>query len=49
MTCKSRSNSWCKDNLNTHALSKFYDCLPAAMTEKLTTRFEVYYTPKCGS
>lgn len=38
-----------QDNLNTHALSTFYDCLPAAMAERLTARFEVYYTPKCGS
>lgn len=38
-----------QDNLNTHALSTFYDCLPAAMAEKLAARFEVHYTPKCGS
>ena len=38
-----------QDNLNTHALSTFYDWLPAAMAEKLAARFEVYYTPKCGS
>lgn len=38
-----------QDKLNTHALSTFYDCLPAAMAEKLAARFEVYYTPKCGS
>lgn len=38
-----------QDNLNTHALSTFYDCLPAAMAQRLAERFEVYYTPKCGS
>ena len=38
-----------QDNLNTHALSSFYDCLPAAMAQRLADRFEVYYTPKCGS
>ena len=38
-----------QDNLNTHALSTFYDCLPAAMAQRLADRFEVYYTPKCGS
>lgn len=37
------------DNLNTHALSTFYDCLPAALAEKLAARFELHYTPKCGS
>ncbi len=37
------------DNLNTHALSTFYDCLPAAMAQRLAARFEVHYTPKCGS
>jgi hypothetical protein len=35
--------------LNTHALSMLYDYIPAAMAEKLAARFEVYYTPKCGS
>lgn len=38
-----------QNNPNTHALSTFYDCLPAAIAEKLAARFEVYYTPKCGS
>ena len=38
-----------QDKLNTHALSTFYDCLPAAMAEKLAARFELQYTPKCGS
>lgn len=38
-----------QDNLNTHALSTFYDCLPAAMAHQLAARFEVYYPPKCGS
>ncbi len=38
-----------QDNLNTHALSTFCDCLPAAMAQRLAERFEVYYTPKCGS
>ena len=36
-------------NLNTHALSTFYDCLPAAMARRLADRFEFYYTPKSGS
>ena len=38
-----------QDNLNTHALSTFYDGLPAAMAQRLAERFEGYYTPKCGS
>lgn len=38
-----------QDNLNTHALSTFYDCLPAVMARRLADRFEVYYTPKAGS
>jgi transposase len=38
-----------QDNLHTHALRTFYDCLPAGMAEKLAARFEVHYTPKCGS
>ena len=38
-----------QDNLHTHALSTFYDCLPAAMAEKLAARFQVPYTPKGGS
>ena len=38
-----------QDNLNTHTLSTFYDWLPAAMAQQLATRFEVHYTPKCGS
>ena len=38
-----------QDNLNTHALSTFYYCLPAALAQRLADRFEVYYTPKCGS
>jgi hypothetical protein len=38
-----------QDNLNTHLLSPFYDCLPAAMAPQLAARFEVYYTPKGGS
>ena len=38
-----------QDTLNTHALSRFYSCLPAAMAHPLAARFELYYTPKCGS
>jgi len=38
-----------QDNLNTHALSTFYDCLPAAIARRLAARFEVYYTPKSGA
>ncbi len=38
-----------QDNLNTHTLSSFYDCLPAAMAQRLAERFELCYTPKCGS
>jgi transposase len=38
-----------QDNLNTHTPSTFYDCLPAAMAQRLADRFELYYTPKSGS
>ena len=38
-----------QDNLNTHALSTCYDCLPAAMAPQLAARFAVYYPPKGGS
>jgi len=37
------------DNLNTHALSTFYDCLPAAQARQLADRFDFCYTPKGGS
>jgi len=37
------------DKLNTHALSSFYDCLPAAQARWLADRFEFCYTPKGGS
>lgn len=36
------------DNLTTHALSSFYDGLPAAMARRLADRFERYYPPKGG-
>ena len=38
-----------QDNLNTHALSTCYSCLPAAMAHQLAARFAVYYPPKGGS
>ena len=38
-----------QDNRNPHALSTFYDGLPAALAQRLAGRLEVYYTPKCGS
>lgn len=38
-----------QDNLNPPALSSFYDGLPAALAQRLADRFEVSYTPKCGS
>jgi hypothetical protein len=37
------------DNLNPHALSSFYDCLPAALAQRLADRFQVSYPPKGGS
>jgi len=37
------------DNLNTHTLSSFYDCLPAAQARRLAERFEFCDTPKSGS
>jgi hypothetical protein len=36
------------DKLNPHALSTFYDCLPAARAEKVAARFQGHYTPKGG-
>jgi len=38
-----------QDNLNTHTPNAFYECLSADEAGKLAARFEVYYTPKCGS
>lgn len=38
-----------QDTLNTHTLSSFYDCRPAAMAQRLAERFERCDTPKCGS
>lgn len=38
-----------QDNLNTHTPNAFYECLLAEDAAKLAARFEVYYTPKCGS
>ncbi|WP_026262283.1 IS630 family transposase [Spirosoma panaciterrae] len=38
-----------QDNLNTHTPNAFYECLSAGEAAKLATRFELYYTPKCGS
>jgi hypothetical protein len=32
-----------QDNLNTQALGTCYDCLPAAMAQKLAARFEGHY------
>ena len=38
-----------QDHLNTHTPNAFYECLSADEAAKLAARFEVYYTPKCGS
>ena len=38
-----------QDNLNTHTPNAFYECLSAEEAAKLAARFELYYTPKCGS
>lgn len=38
-----------QDNLNTHTPNAFYECLSAEDAASLAARFEVYYTPKCGS
>ena len=38
-----------QDNLNTHTPNAFYECLSAQEAAKLAARFELYYTPKCGS
>lgn len=38
-----------QDTLNTHTPTAFYECLLAEEAAKLAARFEVYYTPKCGS
>ena len=37
------------DNLTPHALRTFYDCLPAALAQRLADRFAVSYPPKGGS
>ena len=38
-----------QDKLHPHAVSTFYDGLPAAMAPRLAERVEVYDTPTCGS
>lgn len=38
-----------QDNLNTHNFGSFYEHLNAEEAEKLAQRFELHYTPKCGS
>lgn len=38
-----------QDNLNTHTPNAFYECLSAEEAANLGARFELYYTPKCGS
>ena len=38
-----------QDNLNTHAVSAFYENLPADAARALAARFEFYYTPQSAS
>ena len=38
-----------QDNLNTHSVNAFYECLAADEAAALAARFAFYYTPKCGS
>jgi hypothetical protein len=38
-----------QDNLNTHTVSAFYDCLPARQAHALAARFRFGYPPKGGS
>jgi hypothetical protein len=37
------------DNLNTHALSSFYEAFPAPEARRLAQKVEIHFTPKHGS